>query len=121
MAAARCRIGAFEDQRVDGVLIGQFAAIDLAKPHIRAGEDQMMEAAGQPQRQCVFERLAGPGGKSAAGFGVAFQKGELRAHHPCSAGRPVLGGMIGLPADRLCHILPIHDSFHTVALSGPLP
>ena len=48
------------DEAVDGVLLGDPALVNICQSRFLAAEIEMMQAAGEAQRHCVFQRFSRP-------------------------------------------------------------
>ena len=101
-------VGQRDDDRIDPRLIGQLSRIDRPQLGRVAGQVEVMQPTGDPQRHGVLQFEPGPIVHPPGDFGVGFRHRLQRLDHPGRARRKAQRGVPGLPVERLVQAVHVH-------------
>ena len=96
------------DQAVDLSLIDGPAFVDIRQPRFRASQQEVVDAARNPERHGIAQAKPLPCKNAPRGRRLAVLQRQQTAHHPARARRTCPLGVFGLPRDRLRYGYDIH-------------
>ena len=99
------------DQMIDLVLAGDPAFVNIGQSRLPAAEIEIMQAAGEAQRHCVFQRFSRPVRDLLSAGGRSVDQCQLGDDDRCRHGRIIAPAMLRLtphPVDDIFHIHNVH-------------